>query len=762
MFHRAMRVIILLSLVAILANTTLGQRSASPLTTTTGFLYHIENPYAGNGIAVGSPKVFDNRSLALMLEQLDRSLERLNAIDEAKILAQLGLLQGQQSSSINRSFSISTLPIPSLDLTEKKDTNSNELQMGQRVTKAAEYTPKAPDLGTIQYPSPFDAKMGLAAQDVLSEQINLTYQIVNLRMLLERSITDRHYSDGTRAHAVLGFQVSLDPMRQHKGKAAFVEIELSSKGKKRPSLVSLMPQAKTYNVASISQKSTSFSGSAVVKIVSLGYSQKNGSQTYFIHKDADTLAFERPPGDSSDSLRFGWEFRPVLNLNSVEGGIRQLFAVVALDEPGDAEPQLDVKIHTYWASYDKKNAVVSSNPSDLKTINISDFTIPAADKIQKDLAPKVHRVDFILTGKDSSLLNVHGDNFFNGTSVIVANRVISSGDPSLMIKSDQLLQVAVKPSEVAEGQMVLAGRYGSSVDILDHHVLTNSVLRPDRFELSVEFDSPATAIVPSFEAILEVRGELNSTANLRGHPVIISVGTNTFVRSGSDWYTSYEKGTTNRLPGLRTRLQMPLGFTELNPVVSATIPFLGSDFQQSKQIFLPQSAERVVILKENDVEQEWGIIGKGFDGVTNHLRTSVIADSSYDLASLTFHDPTLIRFRIKRASIPAVKNVVVTLGDNPPILLPPPKQNSPKGSIGKTLTPNPKVGTAPSVEFAGQQLSKIIKVSFDGSVLPFWVSPDGDKVTVFLNRKVTEKPGEVALVVEFPENTLQVASFNVD
>jgi hypothetical protein len=53
-------------------------------------LFRIESDYLRNGIGVGQPKVFDNRSLVLMLEEMDASLRQLNAIDQAKILGQIG------------------------------------------------------------------------------------------------------------------------------------------------------------------------------------------------------------------------------------------------------------------------------------------------------------------------------------------------------------------------------------------------------------------------------------------------------------------------------------------------------------------------------------------------------------------------------------------------------------------------------------------------------------------------------------------------
>src|SRR5579864_246207 len=135
-------------------------------------------------------------------------------------------------------------------------------------------------------------------------------------MLLERSVTDRIYRNGggygPRVQAVLGFQVSLDPMNQHKHCAAIVEIQLTSPtSQKAPSLVALMPQAKTYNTEALSRKVNAFGASAIVKVVTIGFSARDTKQSYYLYRDTDTVALQRPTGDNN--LVFGWEFRPILN-----------------------------------------------------------------------------------------------------------------------------------------------------------------------------------------------------------------------------------------------------------------------------------------------------------------------------------------------------------------------------------------------------------------------------------------------------------------
>src|SRR5215831_2567131 len=59
-----------------------------------------------NGITVGHAKIFDNRTLTLMLESLSDTLHGLQVVDQDPLKKALGLLQGSQTQDVSRSFSI--------------------------------------------------------------------------------------------------------------------------------------------------------------------------------------------------------------------------------------------------------------------------------------------------------------------------------------------------------------------------------------------------------------------------------------------------------------------------------------------------------------------------------------------------------------------------------------------------------------------------------------------------------------------------------
>src|SRR5262249_41037354 len=151
---------------------------------------------------------------------------------------------------------------------------------------------------------------------------------------------------------------SIDPPRDSQDSAAFVEITLQSTNEstKAPvSIVALMPQEKTYNSAQLSNRANQFGGSAVSSVFSIGYSQQNEAQTFYLYRDNDTIVFERM-GDVEGETTFGWSFRPVLGRRSVVPGTRQMFAVISLPNvDGTAqEIPLTLRIKTYWRHFDRK------------------------------------------------------------------------------------------------------------------------------------------------------------------------------------------------------------------------------------------------------------------------------------------------------------------------------------------------------------------------------------------------------------------------
>lgn len=478
-----------------------------------------------NGISVGRPKVFDNRTLTLMLETLSDSLRSLQFADQKSLAAALATIQGFQSKESTSNLSVTTLPLPGAK--KETDTSSGNVDSAgnplPNTTKTSTTTtrdalvPQAPALDTTPSFSGFTPNYGESASDLLSDQVNLSYQIFNLRMLLERSLTDRLQGDEPRLQAVLGFNVTIDPPRTANDAVAVVEITLSqrseaggaseSQASTPLSLVSLMPEEKTYNSAALSSKSHAFAGAAVAKIVQVGYSQRKRSQIFYLYRDNDTVSYERMvPGDPN-KIVFGWVFRPVLGRRSVAPGLRQLFAIVALSKadscpansanPTDSAevktclgPNLDASVRTYWKKYHSGTATsfedrdanraarfgygLSFNLAKPELFearyenrnSYGEIEVRPTANYQARLKPKLGNAFWMPVGTKTALISAQGLNFFTGTQVAIGDKIYSTPGDGLILKSNEAFDLTISLDALASGPGAIIGRYGGAVPLI--------------------------------------------------------------------------------------------------------------------------------------------------------------------------------------------------------------------------------------------------------------------------------------------------------
>ncbi len=492
-----------------------------------------DTEHCPNGISVGRPKVFDNRTLTLMLESLSDSLRSLQFVDQKSLATAFTTVQGFQSTESTSNVSVTTLPIPGMKQ-EVDTTSGNVSAAGNPLPNTAKtttttnrdtLTPQPPSLDTTPSFSGFAPNYGENASDLLSDQVNLSYQIFNLRMLLERSLSDRLQGDEPRLQAVLGFNVTIDPPRTANDAVAVVEITLtlasggtgstyaSGDGAKQSqlstplSLVSLMPQEKTYNAAALSSKSHAFAGAAVAKIVQVGYNQRKRSQVFYLYRDNDTVSYERMvPGDPN-KIVFGWVFRPVLGRRSVSPGLRQLFAIVALSaadrcvadstSPADPKalqqcpgPKLDASVRTYWkkyhagtaTSFEERDANLAARVGYGLSLHLSkpelfearyenrnnygEVEVRPTGNYQARLKPQLEKAFWMPVGSKSALVSAQGLNFFTGTQVVIGDKAYSTPADGLILKSNEAFDLTITLDALASGPGAIIGRYGGAVPLI--------------------------------------------------------------------------------------------------------------------------------------------------------------------------------------------------------------------------------------------------------------------------------------------------------
>lgn len=431
-----------------------------------------------NGIAIGRAKAFDNRSLALRIERLNTVLETLKPVT-SKATESSSEMQERTVSETSLSASANVQPGGGSDKKDKPSDGGG---------KSGEQSGSGDKSGDKK---DGDDKLGIAASDVLTDQLNLASQIFNLQMLYERSLSDRIISEGTegnrvsnpRMQTVLGLQVSITPPAGAEDCAAVVEIAVQPRNgnvTEPISLVAMMPQEKTYNATSLSTSERSISGSAVAKILNFNLGGKSRARQYFLHRDSDTVAFERNPQadpkafpDADRATVFGWEFRPVLGRRVVTAGTRQMLAVVSLpmgEHDQGEDLLLDIKSRSYWRRYNRRTQTTKPKSSWVPwrfdrsgTVDfpIQVLAIPNICKVQDALKPKVSGIKWVNTGQGSAAVTVKGQNFFSGTQVVIGGKVYRESDENnrLTLKSDQALEFHTS-IESLTADAVLSGRFG--------------------------------------------------------------------------------------------------------------------------------------------------------------------------------------------------------------------------------------------------------------------------------------------------------------
>jgi hypothetical protein len=710
----------------------------------------------GNGITIGHPKAFDNRSLALRIERLSAGLAALKIVNQ-NVTENLSVFQEQTSSETSRSL---TLAVKS-GVAKADDESSSKAKDGDKDSKSASTATPPASAGKGEAKS----AIGLAASDILADQLNLASQIVNLEMLYERSLTDRLIIDRSRLQTVLGFQVSITPPAGYENCVAVAEVGVRVMNiNAEVSLVALIPQEKTYNAQSVSTSARSIGGSAVASVLTLGFSSKGESRQLFIHRDSDTIAFERDPRsnptlfeDYPSATVFGWEFRPVLGRSTVSAGTRQLLAVIALpraEQEAADEVFLEIKTRSYWRRYNRKKQtsrirwrllpfkVDGSNTSNAGPHTLA---VPNTARIQQALAPQVADIKWVNSGADRATVIVKGTNFFSGTKVVIGGTVHREEAGNLTLKSDQAFEFETNITALATGDSVLSGRFGSSFKLevpkikrpVESLYLGRAAIRPSRytkaFRISIDVkgtdangfgqDFTVASLQDLPEPILFIGTEpvpmpydyLDRDPSLEG----TGTGTGSGTGTGDPQAGNAPPSTAKYL---RVEAWIPAKTLARSPSVAFRVPFCGSDYQASQPLSF--SEPTVTRMGGDDLNSVFRIAHPlGFG-------SSVIVelDRAYEEGSpeLTKTSAVDFRFEVPTNIVLRYQNMLVRIGTAEPYLLPIPKEDKPKpkATIDASIKP-PQIikGGLGSVEWSGAALETIIAATLYTSAPPGTVSP---------------------------------------
>jgi len=464
---------------------------------------------SGNGIIVTAPKIYDDSALVLMLNAARLKLATLQAFDQAGLTSRIGAVTGATLSQQAISGQIMGPPIPqavtqSLGATGSTQTvntagSTGSLQTttapagtttvqsvgstgGQNVTTNAGLpvenvtTTVAPQSAAVPAVPQLSAALpstgfNISSLNALNEMMQLNYEIANLQLLLEGSLTDR-YIEGKhdiKPKTTLGFSITIQNPEQFRDAVAILEVQVVNPPERNkkdgeadlrepPAVTAILPREKTYNVANISDKMMSFGGGIVTQVINGGFSYLRGRKNYFIVQDQDTLAMMRESADDKSTV-FSWQFRPVLGQRVVTAGLKQTFVQLAVPIEADEGCFGNLKIKTYWRRIDRKRNVLREVIAD--TIRISEVT-PSS---RIDQTPIPSNVDYDDLGSGAVLAKIRGQ-FLPGTYVRVGSNLYREGSPGFTWEISQIRFVANAADVVRHGAY-LVSRDGKETEIVD-------------------------------------------------------------------------------------------------------------------------------------------------------------------------------------------------------------------------------------------------------------------------------------------------------
>jgi hypothetical protein len=407
-----------------------------------------------NGITVAEPKIYDDALLQQMLRAAEARLTMLQVIDQASILARLGAVPGasQQTSSFGLNVqgglvpevttatglpSRTTTEVTAADPTQNTLTTVSGLATESVTTKQPSFSPPsaAAPAPTTTLPSAFS----VSASDILNEQMQLTAEINGLRLLLAGSLSDyfaKHRPNQQpdepelpKLRTTLGFHVTVTPDRRYKDAVAIVEVEVQSLRQlptdELPAVTALIPREKTYNVAAITDKSTSIGGGVATQIVGVSGSWLRGHKTYYLVQDQDTVALTYRPADGHKT-GFRWQFRPVLGQHYVKTGLKQTFVQLAFPSLTSATGGEigRVAVRTYWRKYDSKAGILKELVPGSYREMYRDVDIPSFKQPVEPTAFNPSSIEDI--GGGQALVRLPG-RFLPGTYVRIGSAMLTEG-----------------------------------------------------------------------------------------------------------------------------------------------------------------------------------------------------------------------------------------------------------------------------------------------------------------------------------------------
>jgi hypothetical protein len=742
-------------------------------------------PLVTHGILLSPPKVYDDYYLRTLLANLQNSLASMKVLDQGTLLSHVGNVQGadlRQSSFAIQGSGPSTPGVstftPAPGVQPFSSTGSPTTTTPGTTTTTASNTPTVPTPTAPALTMPSNLAVG--SLDTLNEEMQLASEITNLQLLLGGALSDRlQKGGGTKTTFTLGFPITIQPPsfedKHHKNRIAEVEVSVCAPtdGKTDPpSIVTLLPRERTYDVAGLVDKSFLGSLSGVLGgVFSIGGSWFWSHQTFYLVQQQQTVAVQRASRSGSEfngrcqgnssATTFAWQFRPVLGQEYVRPGTTQTFVQLAIPgtsavAPHTTKPVAVACVRVGWrATHDKLNRVSDT----LDDERVACFDVPALS-----VAPTINAVSVTDIGGGLVSVMVAGD-FLPGVAVRIGRTILS---PTMGANDNSIIFTAAAQDLLAGGAFAV-GSDGEEKPIIgfasncsEPLAITDPVditpFSDSQSLVKIRFQRPSSDFPPGLPITPDVAGQ---------DPYVVILGDKIFGLRNSPFLSQTEPpisppganeilllvptDAVRAAPqiGLRRLLLDPSHFADYREIAPGT--FGKPDFAVSKATLL-SSGDALAL----------SLVGNGLD------HAKLVYPTQCSACKLTPYGPTLATILIQKDPTkpsdpdPAkdLKQIIVCKkaavgpdcdGQIPPVVLDVPKADAAKPSLDKhdPVAPNTK-----QVALTGQSLDQVASLQHGKIPLSFRLSLDKKPTLIVdLPDAISGAEGVYSIEVTFADKT---------
>jgi hypothetical protein len=731
----------------------------------------VQSGGGANGIYIGTPKAYSNSALEQMLLATRLQLAQINGVNPTALNSAVGTVQGgrvsqtavgvqaagpptagTQVTTAAPVHNVEAVVAPTADNT--KTTTTDNSATNQTVLSTSPVTPTAPAQQFASLPiapsSTFNAS--LSALDLLKQQLELSYESINWQLLLQGSLGDQ-----LGRKLTIGIPISIETHQGFQYRDAVADIEFAICNPPQtltanvpPSLVTVLPRERTYNVLDVVSKSTSLSGGAVLGVVNFSGGFLRGHETYYLAQAQDTISFERPPhatcqvpnsggGDLKDTympVTVAWQLRPVLSQQVVSAGTREVFVQLSLP-PGNSWLSCvgSILVTAGWRHYDRDTDRVGSwieppeqyrlppegfdltpTPRDVQIADNSDGTVSVTangtflSDVRVRIGPTMldttspgfeHNAHYVRFTASAAALAVYGARLVNGDGL---ESPVTPGEIDTSLEACKALGSGAVPSNSQQTKSDRAPTVQSPPPLDTPVVETVSPLTSAISRVTLKFEKA----IPSDSMHVPVAVVGSVASGLRDAPFRVDDSTHLSFNASTD---ALRATRTIRWTDLRT------GWHEDVKVPDAAL----SDFSVSAVTLLSSSGDG------DTASSLFAISGTGLaDGKLSVLSPMNVTD----LKSIENTNGTLATFSAKKTDVDNTKNIVLLHDQDAPVILampPGPPPDKPTPSVHAAL----HVGDSKMV-VTGDLLNTVVQVHYLGNALVFTLAADEKSLTVQL------------------------------